>query len=344
MNSSNEQLGKPSQGSAGTVDLLRHGSLVRSAFDLLGQKENDLTAALAFALSNSPAFLRAVLSELGSLTGIPEGEPRRLSLEKADAEGRTDLEILLDGSLLIVEAKRGWQLPTEKQLRRYAGRVRREGGGALITLSQSPVALAAARLPREIGGVQVLHVPWHGIQSRLIEVRRRTRGRERLWLDELDTYLRGAIQMIDVADCWTYCVALNNERLPGSPLTFREYVTEELTYFHPYGINAWPTEPPNFMAFRWDGAVQLIHRVVSATVVATLLEHYPDLPPHPDRMRPHAVYKLSPKPIPLSKPIKNGSNYRAGRMKVLLDQLLMSQTLAEALKRSHQLDDSWSPR
>jgi len=146
--------------------------------------------------------------------------------------------------------------------------------------------------------------------------------------------------MRSVADSWTYCVVLNDVRPTGSPFTFREYVTDDLTYFHPYGIKGWPLEPPNFMAFRWDGAVQRIHRVIKADVVPTLLHHYPDLPTQDERMRPHAVYRLSPDRLPPLEPIPNGAPYRASRLWVLLDQLQVSETLAEALGRTRTLTQS----
>lgn len=39
-----------------------------------------------------------------------------------------------------------------------------------------------------------------------------------------------------ISDSWTYCVVLNNKRPGGGgERTYRQYVTEEMHYFHPYG-------------------------------------------------------------------------------------------------------------
>ena len=108
--------------------LARHGREVSSVFDLLGRKENDLTAALAFTLGRSPALLGLILRRL--VPG-PEDEEAVLRLEAPDALGRTDLEISTPSRLIIVEAKRGWLLPGETQLGKYAPRIAAHGAGAL---------------------------------------------------------------------------------------------------------------------------------------------------------------------------------------------------------------------
>jgi hypothetical protein len=129
-------------------------------------------------------------------------------------------------------------------------------------------------------------LPWRQVLADIAATRSTCRGRERFWLDQLDTYLVGAINVRNVADSWTYCVVLNEERPgDGGALTFRQFVTDELRYFHPYGISGWPTEPPNFIAFRWHGSVHRIHRILSAEVVPSLRERWPDIPPTEDTMR-----------------------------------------------------------
>ena len=87
---------------------VRHGRDVSSAFDLLGRRENDMTAALAFALGRSPVRLGRILHR--SIPGI-ECEEVVLRLEEPDALGRTDLEISCDSRLIIIEAKRGGCCP-----------------------------------------------------------------------------------------------------------------------------------------------------------------------------------------------------------------------------------------
>ncbi|PRC41770.1 hypothetical protein C6A85_000000113940 [Mycobacterium sp. ITM-2017-0098] len=314
----------------------RHGSEVASVFDLLGRDENDLTSALGFALSSSPVLTAAILKRLGKRLGTRFSGDVEIAMEVRDKQGRTDLEVRLAEALLVFEAKRDWLLPSETQLRQYAGRVRARG--ALVTLSQASAALAALQLPDQVRGVPIVHLPWTDVLDDVAAARGKCRGRERFWLEELSAYLKGVIRVRDVADSRTYCVSLNHQKTGGKlDLTFVEWVTKKFTYYHPYGVSGWPTEPPNFMAFRWGGAVQRIHRVVKAEVVPTLLDRYPDLPGNDFTLRPHAIYKLSARRLPPLEPIPTGAPYRANRMWVLLDQLQTADTFAEAVERSREL-------
>lgn len=143
------------------VALTRHGSDVRSVFDLLGTNENDLTAALGFTLARCPQLCSAIGRRIAQSTPrVPAGDPS-LALEVRDDKGRTDLELRVGDTLYVFEAKRGWLLPTHEQLTQYAGRISRGSrAGALVTLSQASQALAAQNLPNEVGGVPVVHLSW----------------------------------------------------------------------------------------------------------------------------------------------------------------------------------------
>jgi hypothetical protein len=114
------------------ASLTRHGREVSSVFELLGRDENDLTAALAFTLTRSPGLLSLILHRLD-----PQADSAGVAvrLETRDDHGRTDLEIETDSHLIIIEAKRGWLVPGETQLTKYAPRVAACGNGALVSLS-----------------------------------------------------------------------------------------------------------------------------------------------------------------------------------------------------------------
>ena len=305
--------------------LTRHGRPIASVFDLLGRNENDLTAALGFTLERSPALLAA----LAELLMLDVAGPVGVSMEVADELGRTDLELRAPEHLVVVEAKQGWDLPSEKQLEVYAQRVTSAGTGALVTLSQASVEWAARKLPSTVLDVPVRHLPWSQVRQLLTTARPGSRGAERLWLDELDSYLRRAITVREISDCWTYCVVVSDDR-PGNggARTFRDFV-EDGIYFHPFGTGGWPKEPPNFMAFRWENQVQRIHRVVRAEVVPTLQHGWPNIPRDEFTERDHAVYELGPA-LP-GTPIPSGQNYRATRLQLLLDHLLVGPTLRDAM-------------
>ncbi len=298
------------------MPLTRHGNDVTSVFDLLGRDENDLTAALAFAMANSAGLLNLVLQRLG----IPAaGEGTVLRLEERDELGRTDLEIETGTHLVIIEAKRGWLLPHELQLGRYARRVAERGAGCLVSLSGASPEWARQVLPAQVGGVPLVHYPWALVHKDLLAAHEQARGGERTWLSEFTEYLRKAVRMRDLADSWTYCVVVSNDYPGGGgERTFRDFVTAEQCYFHPYGWGSgWPKTPPNFLAFRWGNQVQRLHRVASSEVVPSLQSRWPDIPAEDGTDQPHMLYHLGP-PIP-GPPFASDGNYRAARVWFVLD-------------------------
>lgn len=320
---------------------MRYGAEVGSAFSLLGQDENDLTAALGFTMARCKALSDAILSRVWP--GLGNDEDASFALEVRAEIGRTDLEVRLPASsaLLIFEAKRDWLLPTTAQLEQYVSRIHLYGSGALVSLSQASMELATTQLPAQIKGVPVVHLPWRDILSDISKARPLCRGRERIWLEELHTYLMEVIRVRTVADSLVYSVVLSEDRPGGDGTpTFREFVTEGQCYFHPYGVGGWPTDPPNFMAFRWAGAVQRIHRIVQTDVVPTIRDRFPYLPEGDTSDRPHAVYDLGPR-IPPVEPIPNGSGiYPSSRLWVLLDQLQTAPTLKDAIAGTRALQDN----
>ncbi len=314
--------------------LTRHGREVSSVFDLRGRNENDLTAALGFALARSPRLLSNIISRLLPASSVETGTVR---MEVRDSEGRTDLEIDTGTHLVVIEAKRGWLLPTVEQLGRYSGRFEGRVGGCLVTLSDATSTWATQALPSDIDGVPLSHLPWSAVRQDLTTARAASAGRERFWLDELHEYMRRAIKVRDPADGWTYCVAVSNALVDeASTWRWRDFVTAESAYFHPHGLGGgWPKTPPNFLAFRWGGQVQQVRRVMDAVVVPNLQSRWAELPTTKDTSKPHVVYSLGPELPGL--PIPNGKQYQASRLWVLLDQLLVSHSLAEAYERTQAL-------
>jgi hypothetical protein len=313
-------------GMAKRASLTLHDREISSVFDLLGRDENDLTAAFGFTLARSAGLLRRIVQRVAPGTG---GDEAALRLEVRDDTGRTDLEISTGDCLVVVEAKRGWLVPGETQLAKYAPRITAHGGGVLVSLSAATQEWARQTLPATIQGIPVVHLPWDHVRLDLTAARDIARGQERAWLEEFTDYLRKAIRMRDPADSWTYCVVISNDRPGGGPRTFREFVTIEGCYFHPYGWGkGWPRTPPNFLAFRWDGQVQQVRRVTRAEVIPDLQSRWPDIPKTGDTVRPHALYHLGPT-LP-GTPIPSGTTYRAARIWVILDHLLTSATLKDA--------------
>src|SRR3954470_21858070 len=93
-----------------------------TVFDLLGHREDDLTRSFAWAMSQSPRLIAAVLADLD--LPFDPGSPWRLRVQHSKhTRGRTDIELETDHALLIFEAKVGWNLPTLRQLDLYEQRL-----------------------------------------------------------------------------------------------------------------------------------------------------------------------------------------------------------------------------
>lgn len=317
--------------------LARYQRDLGSVFDLLGRSENDLTAALGWTLSVSPALRRTLWARLG----MP-GNPREIevALETADEAGRTDLELRVGSdALVVVEAKKGWLQPGEAQLGKYTGRFAGVTHPLLVSLSDSSQQWAARELPPQVDGMPVRHLPWDEVRADLKEATAKTRSpAERVWLGQLSDYLKGATAVRPYDQQWVYVVSVNNQ--PFGDRTFRDYVTTERAYFHPFD-KRWPKRPPILMGFRWHGALRQVNRVTNAVILPRLQERWPDIPegPTPDASwGPHAVYDLGPDiPVPT---IPTGNIFRARHVWALLDQLLTQPSIEEAEKASKALQQA----
>ena len=98
------------------TELLLHGKTVPTAFHLLGKRENDLTYSRGWALAQSPAFLSSFIN--ATLRIRPNLDNVMLRLQQREGtQGITDIEIESSGEFfLVVEANRGWTLPSRAQL------------------------------------------------------------------------------------------------------------------------------------------------------------------------------------------------------------------------------------
>jgi len=310
-------------------ELRKYGRPVASVFELLGHGEVDLTAALGWTLRQSPELRSLLWKRLGA-PGLPTDV--RIELEVADDEGRTDLEIANREATVIVEAKKGWLVPGEIQLTKYLPRLAGAPHPMFVSLSDSSAEWAAGQIGPTVQGIPVKHIPWDSIRHDLRQASKRARGAERHWLNEMTEYLSGATAVRDPSEQWVYCVVVSKDTM-GGPRTFRDYVTLERKYFHPFGgRNGWPKRPPTFMAFRWDGRVRQINRVLESRVIQSLQEEWPDIPISDETSTPHIIHTLGDN-IPIGD-IPTRGVYANARVWALLDQILTRSGLAEAVSES----------
>ena len=133
------------------MTLTRYSRPVESVFSLLGEDEKAITDSLAWVLDCCPTFRGGLLKRL---TGnVPRGADFTVSTQTyGEDAGFTDIEISGASTVhLVIEAKHGWTLPSESQLRRYAGRLAKNGLPARpnFLVSASECSSTYARLPAQ---------------------------------------------------------------------------------------------------------------------------------------------------------------------------------------------------
>jgi len=177
------------------AELLLHGRRTESVFQLLGDDENAISYSVAWALAECPAFLSVVLKEVANWSGPTAGVVIRLQQYESEG-GVTDIEIEQSSDFyIIMEAKRGWELPGANQLEKYAHRKSfsesRASRKLLVAVSECSNEYASLKLPfTQVRGVPVRPVSWKALYTFALEARRRGSPTERRLLDELAFYLR----------------------------------------------------------------------------------------------------------------------------------------------------------
>jgi hypothetical protein len=314
-----------------------HGRELTSVFELLGSRENNITYSVGWALSHAPSF-RSLFSQRIGLAKSAFDEVRLQ--ESGNDGGFTDIELLGDHAHAIIEAKRGWWLPTAHQFEKYAPRLNESARlhKRLVAMTDCSAAYAAAHhLPPDIEGSPLCHVAWRDVEA-LCDCGQ-THAEKRL-LTDLRSYLRSVATMQATRSNMVYVVALNGNAVrPGASTTFIDVVEQHHKYFHPVG-HRYPKEPPNYIGFRYGGELRSIHHIDSFVVTSDVGEEVPGCRdvvakgPHPDI--PHYVYTLGPAIKPHAT-VKSGP-IRDRRIWAAIDLLLTSKNLVEAESETKKRD------
>jgi len=90
---------------------------------LLGDKEDDITYSFGWALASEEAAAADAITALRLQETVP-------------GAGRTDVEVETERAHLILEAKRGWNLPTVEQLAQYATRFTDSRASRLLVVAE----------------------------------------------------------------------------------------------------------------------------------------------------------------------------------------------------------------
>lgn len=312
------------------MSLISRGYPTSNVFQLMGRDENSATYALGWALERSPLLLQRLASHIA---GRPLNQAQaHLVLQKAGQDGGyTDLEIHYGRDLhCIVEAKRGWLIPSLEQLHRYKPRFELDHQNALsktmVSVSAASHEIAKLSLPQHIDGIPLMHISWGLIRILAKKTLSQTRSLdERLWLKELIKHLETYTAMDTLRDNMVYVVSLGSQAMrDGGTHTWIDVVEKDGYYFHPVG-NHWPQQPPNYIAFRYRGAVHTVHRIESHEIWSNVAEKNPLWCETRDT---NFVYKLGPAMRP-PRDMKAGGTgdtiKRSARVWCALDTLLTGQ-------------------
>jgi len=318
------------------MELTLFGSPVNSVFELMGETENDISFSVGYSLANSPSLLYLFLQRLGISSTFDNNTTKIQLQEYEQGKGYTDFEIIqgLDFHI-IIEAKRGWVFPEIEQLCKYSERSLFTNSQTreklLVVLNESTSEYAQSNFQHEsVNDFPILVMSWQDVLELSKIASTNSSQRERWILRDLISYLNKISTMRKSDSNWTYVVSLGSTRPEGWSISFQEIVEKRNLYFHPVGGNkgGWPSEPPNYIAFRYKGKLQSIHHIESFTVFSNPSDHFDEIPS--GDWGPHFLYTLGPAIVP-SRTIPTGPKIqRSMRVWACLDLLLTSSTIQEA--------------
>jgi len=307
--------------------LLVHGHEVDSVFELLGYKENDITYSLGWVLSSVDLFLRKFIEKISDKKYSFDDVVVRLQ-EYGKVKSFTDIELLINNKLFcIIETKKGWNLPTRSQLKKYRSRFEDEPSHEhkLVVISECKKEYAKEELKEYRLGIPVEFISWQDIYGIIDKTYPRCGNHDKRLLDQLDSYFKKVITMQDKESNMVFCVSLGSGTPKWSRLSWIDIVRKKRRYFYPVG-SGWPKEPPNYIAFRYWGELQSIHHVDGYEIVTKMYKH---LPVKKEEWDPTFLLKLGP-PFRPDKQVKNGKIYPSQHLRCMLDTLFTCRTIREA--------------
>ena len=140
-----------------------------------------------------------------------------------------------------------------------------------------------------------------------------------------------------------YVVPLNRKSISVSGMSTISLLENHRRYFHPSEQPGYPSEPADYLGFRYDGRLQSIHRVLNTQVVDDLREELRDLTGD-EFLRsvlgygPYFLFRLGPTLGP-DREIRSGPIWNT-RSYVYLDLLLDCATIETAMEATKKRKDA----
>jgi len=315
--------------------LLRSGIPVNSLFSIHGQGENEVSSGFAAALAWSPKLLLSVLRDLGARGNLLANDISIHIQTARKAQGITDIEIKAPGAAsIVIEAKLGSDLPSLGQLRKYDEILRRgrEPFKRLVALTGADSRFISVPPEWRTLTTPVVLRSWRWAR-RQVQVARSEESslKAKFVLGELLTLLEAFVGLETAYSNQVYVVSLGAGHPTGWQLSWIDIVEKHSRYFYSATKKNWPL-PPNYLGFRYRGRLQSIHHV---DIVEDVREHFPGASGGPSWGR-HYLFSLGP-PIRPPREMRPGpSVQRNTRVWCMLDTLLTSDTITEAVKTTRE--------
>lgn len=298
------------------MSLFGYGKTIVNVFQLLGDKENDITRAISYLFSTSRSFLLSFLKHCGVVDADLVFEEISVYYQRHNENGITDIEIAKEGSFyVVIEAKAHYGLPSYEQLKKYAEYLKKKNGSSKYILTMSNISREAAKkeLPDTIEGIPVSHIPYSDIMKYAKDSLMDTKGEARIFLKHFISYLSEVIDMKDKHSNIVYVTPIGGESI-------KEH--DVLRQYHcPVGGQGFPKEPPNYIGFRFKGKLQYINFVEK-------VEYYKE-----DKL--YFRFFLGPDIVPTKK-IRAGGKIRSNKYNCDIDLLLTCDTILEAYRKSEE--------
>tara|TARA_R110002096_G_scaffold149353_2_gene310650 strand:+ start:895 stop:1878 length:984 start_codon:yes stop_codon:yes gene_type:complete len=318
------------------TEIYKHQKAMFGLFDLLGENEDDMTAAFGWVMSQVPF----VQEEVFGLIGLPDLFPASsVELQKSTTgEGRTDIEVIKEGAAaVVIEAKKGLSLPKISQMKLYAKRLLALDvpleQKRLIVLSDCEPAIARvlSKLPDRLSGIPLIFITWGEIGRACEKVLSGARGEKRWILKEFTRYIGLHIMHRDPRSNIVRLVPLSTDVFGDTRMSFLEIVQTKNIYFHPID-GRYPKTPPNYFGFRHDKKLVSVHFVESFEIVTDFAPYFSGT--SETDLEPHFLFHLGPAIIPPESLEFGRINYQ-GRQNVMLDTLFTERTIALAVQKTN---------